>query len=269
VPDLRGLSVVGGDYREQDIEPLMLRTGMLDEQVAEWARLSEQRVTLAYPVTIRHSMALRDRFRAAGVEAQHLDGSLPGDERRALVAGLREGTVPVVCSVGVLSEGTNIPRAKCILGVRPTASLAVHTQQGMRCATPFEDIRPRILDTPGNCYRLGLPFEDRRWSFRREENGRPVGAGGGVVRRCDGCGAVAPGGARQCPGCLAAFTVPVPVIPSIPLTLEVVTPAKKQLGEEHQRLLDYARGKGFKKPEVWVVDVLAKKYGVVEGGLDT
>ena len=264
IPDLRGLRRVGGDYRPDDLEPLLMRRGLLDEQVSEWARLSEGRISLAYPVTIAHSKALVARFQAHGINAKHLDGETPAEGengRRAILKGLNEGTLPIGCSVGVVSVGTNLPRVKCILGVRPTFSLVLYTQQGMRCATPFEGIRPRILDVVGNCYVHGYPFEDRRWSLKNAESGIPIREGAHHLKRCPSCGAMMHPATLVCTACAAAFPVPPPVVPDVPLTLHEVTPAQSKLREEQSRLLLFARDRGFSDPDEWVARVMERKHG--------
>lgn len=260
VPDLRGLRTANGDWRDVDLEPLLLRRSLLDDQVREWARLAEGRSTLAFPVTIAHSKALAERFQAAGVAAKHLDGGMAPTERRAIVEGLRTGTVPVVCNVAVLSEGTNIPRVKCVLGVRPTLSLVLFLQSSMRCATPWHEVAPRVLDVVGNVYQHGYPHADRQWSLKREESGKLVGGGAAVLKRC-GCGAVMLGGVLVCTACHAPFPVHAPSVPVAPLHLDVVTPGKTKLAEERKRLLAFATNSKFTSPAAWVERVLATKYG--------
>jgi DNA repair protein RadD len=263
VPDLRSLSSEDGDYRPEDLEPLLLRSSMIDDQISEWHRLSEGRSTFVYPVTIAHSLAFEARFQALGLRARHLDGKTR--DRRELLLDFNEGRVPVLISVGVVSEGTNVPRAKCVLGVRPTRSLSLYIQQMMRCATPWQDVRPRVLDGVGNCYEHGLPFADRKWSLKNEESGIPVGKYGGFVKRCPSCGAMMPLRATSCTGCLSAFPRAEVVLPEVPLELQEVVPGRSDLNEEAERLLAFARDRGFKKPVEWVADVLSRKYGPLEG----
>lgn len=264
IPDLRGLRMVGGDYRIDDLEALLLRRSLLDEQVKEWARLSEGRISLAYPITIAHSKALVARFQAAGIGAKHLDGDTPRegkDGRRAIIEGLNEGTLPIGCSVGVVSEGTNLPRVKCILGVRPTRSLTLYIQTSMRCATPWGDVRPRVLDVVGNCYMHGYPFEDRRWSLKNSESGIPIRPGDAVLKRCPNCGAMMHTATLVCAACTKPFPAPEPSVPDVPLNLREVTPGRSELNEEYERLLLFARERGFSDPEAWVERVLSAKHG--------
>lgn len=266
LPDLRGLRVIGGDYRPDDLEPLLVRTTLLDEQVREWARLHGGRTTLAFPVTVAHSKALVARFQAAGVDARHLDGDTPSELRRELVVGLKLGTIPVVSSVGVLAEGTNIPRVKAVLGLRPTRSLTLYIQQMMRCATPWQGVRPGIYDVVGNVYTHGYPFADRHWSLVNAESGKPLDGHGGAVKRCPHCGAIMPAAVLVCSECTRAFPTLTPSIPDGPLDLREVEPGQAKLDAERRRLVDYATGRGFADPEAWterVLTAIATKKGAV------
>lgn len=260
IPDLRGLRVVGGDYRPEDLEPLLLRQSMLDEHVREWARLAEGRATIAYPVTRAHSRAVVDRFKAAGIMARHLDGDTPTEERRSILAALRAGALPVVSSPGVLSDGTNLPEAKCVMGLRPTASLTLYIQQSLRCATPWNDVRPRLLDGVGNVYRHGHPHADRFWGLRDPKNGEPIG-GRAPVKRCPKCSAIVSAGAASCANCLFVFPAPKPVVPDVPLELHEVLLRDAELEKERARLLAYATSRGFENPKDWTERVLAAKQG--------
>jgi DNA repair protein RadD len=263
-PDLRGLRVISGDYRPEDLEPLLLDERLLDEQVREWVRLSDGRTSIAFPVTVAHSLALVARFRAAGIRAEHLDGDTRPDKRRAIISGLREGTIPLTASVGVLSEGTNLHRVKCVLGVRPTRSLALFIQQSMRCATPWNGVRPRILDVVGNVYTHGFPSDDRQWSLTNADSGIPIGDGRGVVKRCPTCGSMSRVTAATCDNCSSSFpptTPSYPTMPIAPLVLREVTPTLSKFADERTRLVEYAMLRQFARPAEWAERVLKAKHG--------
>jgi len=264
LPDLRGVQLLGDDYRAEQLEPIVMRTGTLDAHVAEWARLAEGRRTAAYPVTIAHSKALVARFQAAGIAAAHLDGYAKSDHRRQVITALRGGALQIVASVDVLSEGTNLPEVKCVLGARPTKSLRLYIQQGMRCATPWGEIDPRLLDVVGNVYRHGFPFADRRWSLDGP-SGDPIDPRDAIVKRCP-CGAVLPSNATICRGCRHEFPLPDRFVADDPapgaLRLHQITLGDRAMEDERSRLVAFAVQRRFKDPEGWAGRVLARKHGV-------
>lgn len=260
VPKLRGVRITNGDYNVADLERLVLQGNYLDDQVREWARLSGGRRTLAYPVSVNHSMALVDRFRAAGVDAVHIDSNMRGKERIQIIESARCGRIPVLSSVDVFSEGTNLPIMKCVLGVRSTLSLRVFIQQYLRASTPYNDVDPIVLDAVGNCYIHGSPFADRRWSLKNSESGHFIAEGLGVLKRCAACGLMNAGGNKVCEKCQKTFEVPSPSIPTDPLHLQRFQPENKQIDTEKAQLIEYAREKGFRHPEQWADQIILAKY---------
>src|SRR5262249_41445280 len=119
-------------------------------------------------------------------------------------------------SVDTLSEGTDLPEVACVVLARPTASLALHVQQGMRCMTPHEGKpRPVVLDVAGNTLRHGFAYDDRAWSLERKTGVKREG-GGAPVKRCPQCRALAPPRASTCGGCGRPFAIEVASVPQAP-----------------------------------------------------
>jgi hypothetical protein len=97
-------------------------------------------------VTVEHSKALSAEFRAAGVMAEHLDGSTPLHVRAAILRRVDQGHTRVLCNVGVAIEGLDIPRLKCCVLARPTKSLARYLQMTGRVRRPWQGVKARIHD---------------------------------------------------------------------------------------------------------------------------
>ena len=259
LPDLKGLRTVRGDFDAGALEKVMLREPLLENIVIEWERLAEQRSTLVFPVGVEHSKALVQRFQAAGVAAEHLDGDTPRAARGDLLQSFREGTVRVLSAVDVLSEGVNLPEAKCVGMVRPTKSLGLFIQQSLRCATPWRDVRPVILDHAGNTFRHGFPYEDRSWSLtRRETKSERKGKSQPMVKRCPGCGTVVRLAAVSCPSCDFGFKFEPEFLDMPATSLEAVKFTPEQVAQERRRLERFAAERGFKAG--WVERVVAAKF---------
>ena len=180
---------------------------------------------------------------------------------------MRTGMLTVVCSVGVLSEGVDLPEVKCAALLRPTMSLALFLQQSARCMTPWPNgPTPRILDIAGNAFRHGLPQEDREWSLDATSR---VGSGGGgtagrtapPVKRC-GCGGLSSCFAGTCSACGAAFqSISLPVV--LPSELHQLDATKRQIEAERLRIGRFADQRGFGRE--WVEKVIALKFGGEKG----
>jgi superfamily II DNA or RNA helicase len=184
LPDLRKVRTTAGDFNQEDLEAAVNRSALIGNCVAEWQKRSEGRKTVVFAVSVAHSRALCDAFSAAGARAGHIDGATPENERAETLARLERGDLDVVCNVGVLCEGWDMPSCKCLVLARPTKSLALYMQMAGRILRPWENVTPLILDHGGNVDRHGMPHEDRPWSLE------------GKVKRAKGAPAPKP-----CPVC--------------------------------------------------------------------
>lgn len=208
LPDLKGVKKRGGDFREGELEERSNKKPLIGGIVDHWQRRAEGRRTIVFPVGIKHSRAIVERFRTAGIAAEHLDGETQLAERRAIIARLKDKTTYVVSSCGVLSEGFNLPEVKCVVLARATESLALHIQQPGRCMRPWGGIEPLVLDHAGNTRRHGAPHFDHEWALGQRK-GRGCGGGVAVTKECGGCHLFVPSGCTVCPECDCSFPVPV------------------------------------------------------------
>lgn len=104
-PNLSGVHITAGDYQQDELNEAMNKPEIVGDVVKEWQKNAAGRLTVVFAVGIKHSIALRDAFRAAGVVAEHLDGETPTAERERLLADLATGRINVLTNCGVLSEG--------------------------------------------------------------------------------------------------------------------------------------------------------------------
>lgn len=169
VPDMRDVAVgVNGDYDDSQSAGVMVHlTGSIIDQ---WQKKAAGRKTLVFACTIEHSKLLRDRFLAAGIKAEHVDGTTPDDERAGIFQRLQSGETTVVSNVGVCTEGLDLPSLEAIVFARPTKSITLFLQsvgRGVR-SSPGKD-SCTLLDHAGNCLRLGHPEDPRVWTLEGVE----------------------------------------------------------------------------------------------------
>ena len=67
-------------------------------------------------------------FQADGIRAFPISGQTDTDERRERLAAFERGEVDVLTNCMVLTEGTDLPRAACILHAKPTKSATMYAQ---------------------------------------------------------------------------------------------------------------------------------------------
>jgi superfamily II DNA or RNA helicase len=173
-PDLTGIRVERGDYVESQLAECMDQQHLVGDTVEYWLKLAERRPTVVFATGVTHSLHIRDQFRAAGVLAEHIDGSTPVDERDAILARLAAGTIEVVCNCAVLTEGWDRPEVSCLVLARPTKSLGLYLQMAGRVLRPSPGkIDALILDHAGAVFQHGFPDDPIEWTLaedRRAEN---------------------------------------------------------------------------------------------------
>jgi superfamily II DNA or RNA helicase len=157
-PDLTGVRIERGDYREGDLAESMDKPQLVGDIVEHWLRLAARRRTVVFATGVGHSVHLRDEFRRSGVVAEHIDGNTPADERKAILKRLATGEVEVICNCAVLTEGFDCPDMGALVLARPTKSLGLFRQmvgRVLRAAPGKTDAI--ILDHAGAVYEHGLP----------------------------------------------------------------------------------------------------------------
>jgi superfamily II DNA or RNA helicase len=194
LPDLRKVRTTAGDFNQEDLEAAVNRSALIGNCVTEWQKRSEGRKTVVFAVSVAHSRALCDAFSAAGARAGHIDGATPENERAETLARLERGDLDVVCNVGVLCEGWDMPSCKCLVLARPTKSLALYMQMAGRILRPWQGVEPLILDHGGNVDRHGMPHVDREWSL----DGKVKRSGAAGCKPCPVCFCYVPNGLRVC-----------------------------------------------------------------------
>ena len=238
--DTSRLRTVAGDWDAEQVEEMM--TGLAGEIVPTWMERADGRTTIVFASGIRHSKDIVARFIAAGVDAEHLDGETPGDERAAILERLSSGRTTVVSNCAVLTEGFDAPAIRCAVIARPTLSLVLHMQTAGRALRPGA-VQPVIIDHAGNVGRHGMPHEDRAWSITGPAKRIAVK---NPYRTCAKCFAYYRVTASACPHC--GFVPPVveKELPTeSPAVIERVTGALLEKNF-YVSAVNLARSRGFK-----------------------
>jgi superfamily II DNA or RNA helicase len=200
---LDSVAVTAGDFKESELRRVMSMKDIVGDPVETYLKRGEGRQAIFFAVDKAHSRETAERFNAHGTVAAHIEDKTPDDERREIFAAYRTGAIRILCSVGVLSVGFDMPQASCVILGRPTLSEMLHIQQigrGLRPDIGKEDCL--VLDHAGNTIRFGLPhhFEipdltafDNETS-RTKKKKRTLAA-------CQVCGYILEAGEMTCPKC--------------------------------------------------------------------
>ncbi len=216
IADLSGLKVRAGDYRPEQAAEAMDRPTVTGDAIGHYQRLCKQKRAIAFCCSAQHADSVNTAFNRQGVPAATLLGTTPPEQRDRVVRQFAAGTIRVLVTVDVVSEGFDCPAAEAAILLRPTQSEGLYLQQVGRVLRPAPGkAAALILDHVGNVHRHGFPDDHRDWSLED----RP--------KRARGDGAAAPT-VRTCEVCFAAFP-PQPICPCCG------TPAKLSAREIRQR----------------------------------
>jgi DNA repair protein RadD len=216
--------LVGGreGFNRSNIADIMGNAKLIGDAVDEWGKHAEGMRTIGFEMNRKSSEATVLAFRAAGIEAHHIDSLMHRDKRRDLFKAFREGEITYLSQVAIAGEGVDIPGAECALLRYKSNSLTKFLQDVGRVFRPlYEDgfdqdnasdadrvaaiaAGPKpfavILDMGGNAFDFGMPDDDRTWSLQGAKERRKLQAANDAIpiRQCPMCFAYTPSSLRAC-----------------------------------------------------------------------
>jgi DNA repair protein RadD len=221
--NLDGIQVRGGDFARDEVAKEMDKPTITGDAVSHYQRLCNGAPAVAFCASVAHAEHVAQAFSAAGYRAATLDGTLDRLERRKRVRGLADGSIQILTSCEIISEGFDIPTVTAAILLRPTKSLGMHLQQVGRVLRIAPN-KPHavILDHVGNCLRHGLAEEEREWSLegRKKKSKKASDEDAPPV--------------RQCPKCYACH-VPAPSCPECGHTYEL---KKREIEQQEGELVE-------------------------------
>jgi superfamily II DNA or RNA helicase len=223
-PDLTGVRTLADDYHEGDLSKAMDKRELVADVVTTWLAKADGQATLVFAVDRAHAKSLQAQFQAAGVNAGYIDALTESSERRALRRAFHDGSMPVVCNVGVLILGADWD-VRVISFCRPTRSEQLFVQaigRGLRPRYP-EGFDPHgktpaerkeamasgpkpwltILDHSDSTLKLGFVTDIHHDKLSQAELGdafEPTPRER-LPRECPRCSFVLPPQAKTCPQC--------------------------------------------------------------------
>ena len=159
--DLRGLRVgidfspegvrrSHGDFVEGDLARALGRAGAPDIVAEAWREHGEGRRTIVFTAGVQLAHDTAAALWRRGVPAEAIDGTMPLDDRQAVLDRYRDGTTQVVVNCSILTEGFDHAETSCIVVARPTLSSLLYAQligRGTRVAPNKDDCL--IIDLVG------------------------------------------------------------------------------------------------------------------------
>jgi DNA repair protein RadD len=275
-PDLTGLRMSGGDYRQSDLDGEMDKSTITGDVIKHYQKHCDGKRAVAFCTSIKHAEHVAAEFQAAGYKAVAISGESKRSERTEALSGLREGRLQVVCNAQLWVAGVDVPQIECIMLLRPSKSLTFYLQaigRGLRMAPGKTHLT--VLDHAGCIFEHGPPDMERKWSLQGRQKGKratPV---------------------RQCPACFCAH-VPAPVCPECgyrypspnrggpqevdgeldeidmrqAAALERLAKRKEQIAKKAEQgraktleqLIELGRSRGYKHPVGWARKIMTSRH---------
>lgn len=209
VPEMRGVKTEAGDYQRRALAEIMDKPSITGDAVQHYQQLCPGKRAVAFAVSIEHSRHIAAEFNAAGVRAEHVDGTMEIGARDAAVARFVSGQTLILSNAELFGEGFDVPAIEAAILLRPTKSLSLYLQQVGRALRPAPGkAQAIILDHAGNSLTHGLPDDEREWTLDDREKQRRASESSTPVRQCHHCFRVYRP-APKCPGC--GYAAPVQV----------------------------------------------------------
>jgi superfamily II DNA or RNA helicase len=145
------------------------------EVLKQWQQFCPGNKTIIFAVNVSHSKAIALRavpkaiartFWEHYISCEHLDGTTPSEERKAILERFRNGTTQVLTNCAILTEGFDCPDSEAAIIARPTTSVSLWLQMIGRVLRPSPGKNQAIIiDMSDNWFRLGRPCDNRVWSL--------------------------------------------------------------------------------------------------------
>ena len=224
IADLSSVKTRAGDYANDQLSAAMDRPTVTGDAVGTYRLRADGLPAIAFCCSVAHATSVCEAFNAAGYRAKLVTGNMPMEERDEAISGLADGRTQVLCSVDVVSEGTDVPAVSAAILLRPTQSEALYLQQVGRILRPQPGKIAIVLDHVGSTLKHGFVDDVRAWSLdakpKAKKNNEPAPS------------------VRQCPMCFAAFK-PQPACPCC--GFEFPVKPKRQLTQREGELREMRR----------------------------
>lgn len=167
--DAAGIGIQAGDFKPGEALRAMAKAKIVGDAVAHYKRYLSGKRAVAFCMGVQHTRDVASEFKAAGIRAASVDGTMPLDYINSCLNALAIGNLDVLTAADLISEGVDIPTVGGVILLRPTMSVGLYLQQVGRALRPKPDgSRAVILDHVGNARRHGMPADPRAWSLDGE-----------------------------------------------------------------------------------------------------
>lgn len=189
--------------------------------VEKWLQWGKGKKTIVFTVNSKiHCRKTAEYFQKYNIDARPIDSDTTPEERNRLFESFKKGDYPVLCNIGLFTEGISIDDTDCIVFNVATQSPTKWVQAAARGSRPVwnsdysdwlskdgEYIKTHclIIDFGGNRERHGKVDDYDIFPF--DLSGTPPKKGEAKTKDCPACGEVVFVQTRTCPKCGYQFPI--------------------------------------------------------------
>lgn len=234
------------------------RKALAADPVDAYLTHGQSKRAIVFCSSVVHARDVAERLAEAGVASEQVDGAMPTRDRDVALSRFASGATQVITNCNLITEGFDVPAAKCIVLARGCDSVAMYLQAVGRALRPEPgEARALLLDLRGAVHRHGLPDAEREFSL----HGEPIRRVDALdpITQCRACGAVYRAGS-PCPMCGAIAAPPkLPVVRPEELLQIAHDHSPEQRRAHYEQLCALAAARGYKPG--WAYYRFVGRYG--------
>ena len=168
LPDLKNVKMQAGDYNIKQLQPRVTTTSVIGGLIKSYESRALNKSCIVFAVDVNHSLQIVELYRKHGYTAEHIDGDTPYLEREDILKRFKNKEIQVLCNVGIITEGFDMPDCEVVQLARPTKSLGLYLQMTGRVMRPAEGKKEGIvLDCAGLWRNFGTCQKPRKWHLHQ------------------------------------------------------------------------------------------------------
>jgi superfamily II DNA or RNA helicase len=143
--DLGKVKKSRGDYQDGALGDALIEADAGSVVAEAYREHAADRQGALFAPTVAAAQTFADALNAAGIPTETVTGETPTEERQLIYKRTRHGDTQVLSSVGVLTEGFDMPQLSCAVLARPTQSHGLYVQMAGRVLRPHPGKRDALL----------------------------------------------------------------------------------------------------------------------------
>lgn len=200
--DLSKVSTRAGDYDLAEMGAEYNRQKVYEGVIENYQRICPGKKAIAFSANIESSIMLCEQLQIAGLDARHLDSTMPDQERQSILKWFKNTPRAIVCNVGILTTGFDEPSIEVVILYRATKSLPLFLQMCGRGSRVTETKKSFIiLDFGNNVDKHDFWEIHRTWDLKKKKKREGVAP----VKECKKCNALCQASAKECKACGYVF----------------------------------------------------------------